>query len=228
MGKASKVLGLAAAGALMSGPFALFGAAPFVQPAYVELNAANFQKEIDGKRVDLYTIKNKRGMVVKITNFGARIEQVLVPDRHGKLGDVAQGYESLDQVMNGQASMGAFIGRYANRIGNGRFTLDGTDYQLAINDLSTPPAPPRQNTLHGGKKGSRFVVFDAKPLAENAVQMSILFKDGEEGFPGDLPVRVVYAVNENNELSITFEAKPTMSAVLPPLGTPWMGWQAKL
>jgi len=119
---------------------------------------------------------------------------------------VAQGYESLDQVMNGQASMGAFIGRYANRIGNGRFTLDGTDYQLAINDLSTPPAPPRQNTLHGGKKGSRFVVFDAKPLAENAVQMSILFKDGEEGFPGDLPVRVVYAVNENNELSITFEA----------------------
>jgi len=102
--------------------------------------------------------------------------------------------------------MGAFIGRYANRIGNGRFTLDGTDYQLAINDLSTPPAPPRQNTLHGGKKGSRFVVFDAKPLAENAVQMSILFKDGEEGFPGDLPVRVVYAVNENNELSITFEA----------------------
>ena len=206
MGKASKVLGLAAASALMSGPFALFGAAAFVQPAYVELNAANFQKEIDGKQVDLYTIKNKRGMVVKITNFGARIEQVLVPDRHGKLGDVAQGYESLDQVMNGQASMGAFIGRYANRIGNGRFTLDGTDYQLAINDLSTPPAPPRQNTLHGGKKGSRFVVFDAKPLAENAVQMSILFKDGEEGFPGDLPVRVVYAVNENNELSITFEA----------------------
>lgn len=180
-------------------------AAP-AQPPYAELRAVDFQKDVDGKKVDLYTIKNKKGMVVKITNYGARIEQILVPDRNGKLGDVAHGYETIDQVMGGQGSMGAFVGRYANRIGNGTFTLDGTEYKLAINDLSTPPAPPRQNTLHGGKKGSRFVVFDAKPLSDSSVQMTILFKDGEEGFPGDLPVRVVYSVTDNNELVVAYDA----------------------
>ena len=102
----------------------------------VELNAAAFQKEVDGKPVSLYTIKNKKGMVVKITNYGARVEQILVPDRNGKLGDVAQGYETIDQVMNGQGSMGAFIGRYANRIAEGKFSLDGVDYQITINDTA--------------------------------------------------------------------------------------------
>jgi len=199
MGKGSSAMGLATA-ALLSLP----GLA--AQPAYVTLDPANFQKEVDGKQVALYTIRNRRGMVVRITNYGARVEQVLVPDRKGRLGDVAQGYESIDQVMGGQGSMGAFIGRYANRIANGAFSLDGTDYKLAINDLSTPPAPPRQNTLHGGKKGSRFVVFDARQLSDSAVQMNILFKDGEEGFPGALPVKVVYAVSDRNELSISYEA----------------------
>ena len=145
--------------ALFAPPFALAAS-----PPYVELRAVDFQKEVDGKKVDLYTIKNGKGMAVRITNYGARVEQILVPDRNGKLGDVAQGYETIDQVIAGQGSMGAFIGRYANRIANGGFTLDGTDYKLAINDLSTPPAPPRQNTLHGGKKGSRFIPFDARQL----------------------------------------------------------------
>jgi len=99
---------------------------------------------VDGKPVDLYTIKNSKGMVVRITNYGARVEQILVPDRKGKLGDVALGYESLDQVMGGQGSLNAFIGRYANRIAKGQFTLDGQSYQLAINN------PP--NTLHGGER----------------------------------------------------------------------------
>ena len=208
MRKTTVMLSLCAANALLFVPHAVFAASKAsaaAQPAFVELRAVDFQKEVDGKKVDLYTIKNKKGMVVKITNYGARVEQVLVPDRHGKLADVAQGYETIDQVMAGQGSMGAFIGRYANRIANGAFTLDGVEYKLAINDLSTPPAAPRQNTLHGGKKGSRFVVFDAKQLSESAVEMSILFKDGEEGFPGDLPVRVVYSVNDNNEFSISYE-----------------------
>ena len=207
MKKATVLLSVCAASALTFMPHLVFAktAAP-AQAAYVELRPADFQKEVDGKQVGLYTIKNKKGMVVNITNYGARVEQILVPDRHGKLGDVAQGYETIDQVMAGQGSMGAFIGRYANRIGNGTFSLDGTEYKLAINDLSTPPAAPRQNTLHGGKKGSRFVVFDAKQLADNAVQMSILFKDGEEGFPGDLPVRVIYSVTDSNELVISYDA----------------------
>lgn len=175
-------------------------------PAYVELNAANFQKEVDGKPVGLYTIRNKNGMVVRITNYGAKIEQILVPDRHGKLGDVAQGYETIEQVIGGQGSMGAFIGRYANRIAAGKFTMDGVEYKLAINDISTDPKNPRENTLHGGKRGSRFIPFDAKQLSPASVQMSILFKDGEEGFPGDLPVRVVYTVTDDNELVITYDA----------------------
>lgn len=175
-------------------------------PGYVELHIANFQKEVDGKQVSLYTIKNKKSMLAKITNYGARVEQILVPDRNGRFGDVAQGYETIDQVMNGQGSMGAFIGRYANRIANGKFTLDGVEYKLAINDLATPPASPRQNTLHGGKKGSRFRVFDAIQLSESTVQMNILFHDGEEGFPGDLPVKVVYSVTDNNEFIITYDA----------------------
>ena len=207
MRKATIVLSLCAASAMLLAPYAVFAASKATPaPNYVELRDVDFQKEIDGKQVGLYTIKNKKGMVVKITNYGARVEQILVPDRAGKLGDVAQGYETIDQVLGGQGSMGAFIGRYANRIANGTFSLDGTEYKLAINDLSTPPAPPRQNTLHGGKKGSRFVVFDAKQLSDSTVQMTILFKDGEEGFPGDLPVKVVYSVTEANELVISYDA----------------------
>ena len=209
MRRKTALLSVCAASALLFAPHLVFAAAKAktaVPPAYTELRAVDFQKEVDGKQVDLYTIKNKKGMLVKITNFGARVEPVLVPDRNGKLGDVAQGYETIDQVMAGQGSMGAFIGRYANSIANGTFTLDGTEYKLAINDLSTPPAPPRQNTLHGGKKGSRFIVFDAKQLSDSAVQMSILFKDGEEGFPGDLPVRVIYSVTDNNEFVISYDA----------------------
>lgn len=170
-------------------------------PAYIELLRENFQKQVDDKQVDLYTIKNSRGMVVRITNYGAKVEQVLVPDRGGKLGDVVLGYDYLDGIINGQASMGAFIGRYANRIGGGTFTLDGVEYKLAINDS------PRPNTLHGGKKGSRFCVFDAKQVSDSAVEMAYTFKDGEEGFPGTLELKVLYSVNDKNELVIDYTAK---------------------
>ena len=208
MKKATAVIGTCIASVLMFAHDGVSAAtkADSGQPSYVELQRSAFQKEVDGKKVDLYTIQNKKGMVVKITNYGARVQQILVPDRNGKLGDVAQGYETIDQVMGGQGSMGAFIGRYANRIANGTFKLDGVEYKLAINDLSTPPAPPRENTLHGGKKGSRFIVFDAKQLSDSAVEMTILFKDGEEGFPGDLPLRVVYSVTDKNELVIDYDA----------------------
>lgn len=204
----STVLGLSALCALWAAPHAALAAdkPQGKAPAYVELRAADFQKEVDGKKVGLYTIKNKKGMIVRITNYGARVEQILVPDRNGRMGDVAQGYETIDQVMGGQGSMGAFIGRYANRIANGTFTLDGTEYKVGINDVAVPPAYPRQNSLHGGKKGSRFLVFDTRQLSDSAVQMSILFKDGEEGFPGDLPLRVIYSVTDDNELILSYDA----------------------
>lgn len=167
-------------------------------PPYATLRREAFRTEIDGRPVDLYTIRNRSGMEVRLTNYGARIEQVLVPDRAGRLGDVVQGYESIEQVRDGQASMGAFIGRFANRIAKGRFTLEGREHQLAINN------PP--NSLHGGEKGSRFRVFQARQLSPSSVEMTHVFEDGEENYPGTLPLRVVYTVTDDDELSIEYAA----------------------
>jgi len=163
------------------------------QQSCTELKREAFQTKIDGKDVDLYVIRNSQGMSVSITNYGARVEQILVKDRHGQLGDVVLGYDSIEAVLSGQGSMGAFIGRYANRIKNASFMLDGVRYVLS-------------GSSHGGEKGSRFRVFDATRLGDDAVQMSIVFHDGEEGFPGTLPLRVVYRVTEANELEITYQA----------------------
>jgi len=172
----------------------------------MELKRENYQKEIDGKKVDLYTLRNRNGMVVKITNWGAKVMQILVPDRNGQLGDVALGYDSIDTLQGGQGSMGAFVGRYANRIGQAKFTLNGQEYKLAANN--------GPNSLHGGAKGSRFQVFDAKQLDDASVVMSYTFKDGEENYPGTVPVRVKYSVTDNNEFVVDYDAvavdKPTV------------------
>ncbi len=172
----------------------------------MELKRESYQREVDGKKVDLYTLRNRKGMVVKITNWGAKVQQILVPDRNGVLGDVALGYDTLEQLQGGQASMGAFIGRYANRIAQAKFTLNGTEYKLAANN--------GPNTLHGGAKGSRFQVFDAKQVDDATVVMSYTFRDGEENFPGTVPVRVKYYVTDNNEFVMEYDAvavdKPTI------------------
>lgn len=167
-------------------------------PTVVELKRENFQKVIDGKPVDLYTLSNKNGVVIKVTNYGAKVEQILVPDRKGVFADIALGYENIDGVVNGQASMGAFIGRYANRIGASKFTLEGKEYQLAANN--------GPNSLHGGAKGSRFQVFNARQLSPSSVEFVYVFKDGEENYPGTLPVRVVYSLNDKNEFQIEWAA----------------------
>ena len=164
----------------------------------MELKREKYQKVIDGKKVDLFSIKNKNGMMVKITNWGAKVQQILVPDKDGELGDVALGYASIEQLQAGQSSMGAFIGRYANRIGQAKFTLNGREYKLAANSGS--------NSLHGGQKGSCFVVFEAKQIDDGSVQMTYVFKDGEENYPGTVPLRVVYAVNDKNEFTIAYDA----------------------
>ena len=184
----------------------VFGLSPaFAQQSggkYVELKRENFQKVIDDKQVDLYTIKNNKGMVVKFTNLGAKVQQILVPDKNGVLGDVAQGYDTIDKVVGGQGSMGAFIGRYSNRIGGGKFTLGGKEYKLIINDMDS-----RQNTLHGGKKGLRFNVLDARQLSDSSVEMSYTFKDGEENFPGTVALTLIYSVTDDNEFVIDYTAK---------------------
>jgi aldose 1-epimerase len=168
------------------------------QGGYIEPTSANYQKIVDGKQVDLYTIKNSKGMVVKITNYGAKIEQILVPDKAGKFADVVQGYESIDKAVDGQASMGAFVGRYANRIGNAKFTFEGKEYLLAKNN--------GENSLHGGQKGSRFCVYDAHQINDSMVEMFYTYKDGEENYPGKLTTRVLYEVTEDNALVVDYQA----------------------
>jgi len=174
----------------------------------VPLDPDRFRGDIDGKPVGLFTLRNQRGMVAGITSYGAKIEQLLVPDRDGLLDDVVLGYDSLDAVVNGSASMGAFVGRYAGRIENARFTLGGTGHVLTANNGS--------HCLHGGQKGSRFRVFDAVQRDDASVEMRHVFADGEEGFPGALALRLVYRVTEANELQLDYEAlaldKPTVAS----------------
>ena len=174
------------------------------RPAYVETKRDAFQKEIGGKKTDLYTLRTSTGMVVKITNQGGKIVQILVPDKENRLGDVVLGYETIDQYVAGRASFGAIIGRFANRIAKGRFTLDGREYQLPINN--------GPNHLHGGR-GTQFLVLDARQLDDRTLELTYTFKDSEEGYPGNTSLRVVYAVTDDQELRISYEAvtdKPTV------------------
>lgn len=163
-----------------------------------ELDANRFRTTIDGQPVRLYTLRNGNGMVVKITNYGAKVEQILVPDRNGEFGDVALGYDSIDAVVAGQPSMGAFIGRFANRIRDARFELNGALVSLTVN--------AGQHSLHGGTRGSRFRVFAARQIDDGRLELMYVFADGEEGYPGTLPVRVVYSVTEENALRMEWSA----------------------
>lgn len=172
---------------------------------YTILKREAFQTEVNGKMADLYTLTNKNGMIAKITTYGGKLIQLLVPDRNGKLGDVVLGYDTLQQTIDGQGSMGATVGRYANRIGKGQFSLDGTEYQLSLNN--------GPNHLHGGIMGTRFQVFDAMQPDPRTLQLFYYFKDGEEGYPGNCLMRSVYTLTDSNELVVVYDAvtdKPTI------------------
>jgi aldose 1-epimerase len=160
----------------------------------MELAPSRFEGVLDGWRVSLYVLRNATGMTACITNYGAKIEQLLVPDNTGKLRDVMLGYDSLEAVVHGAPSVGAFIGRYAGRIAHARFTLDGYTHALSANN--------GPHSLHGGLRGSRFRVFDAIQRNASSVEMSRVFEDGEEGFPGTLALRLMYSLTDANELVI--------------------------
>ena len=172
------------------------------------LDPKQFEGVVDGKPVALYTLRNASGMVCCITNLGAKIAQLLVADRNGQLGDVVLGYDSLEGVMSGAASMGAFIGRYAGRIDNAAFTLDGVHHQLTANN--------GPHCLHGGVKGSRYRVFDAVQYNPSSVEMRYVFADREEGFLGTLALSLMYSLTDANELVLDYEAtaldKPTVAS----------------
>jgi aldose 1-epimerase len=168
-----------------------------------------FGKTTDGKPVDLYLLKNKNGVEVAITTYGGAVVSLKVPDRNGKVGDVVLGYDSVDGYVSDKSYFGAIIGRYGNRIGHAQFTLDGKTYTLAKNN--------GENSLHGGIKGFNKAVWAAKEIpAKNgqALELTYLSKDGEEGFPGNLQVRVVYTLTDSNELKIEYFATADKKTVV--------------
>jgi aldose 1-epimerase len=166
-----------------------------------------FGRTADGTAVDLYTLKNKNGVEARITNYGGIVVSLNVPDRKGAFGDVVLGYDSLSSYVANNPFFGCLVGRYGNRIAKGYFKLDGVEYKLAINN--------GPNHLHGGLKGFDKAVWKAEPVTgeESAgVRLSYLSTDGEEGYPGNLAVTVVYTLTDSNTLKIDYSAttdKPT-------------------
>jgi aldose 1-epimerase len=160
-----------------------------------------FGKTPDGKAVDLYTLTNSKGLETRIMTYGGIVVSLKTPDRNGKMGDITLGYDDLAAYVKNNPYFGALIGRYGNRIGKGIFTLNGRKYTLAVNN--------GKNHLHGGVKGFDKVVWKAKPLraADGAgLRLTYLSRDGEEGYPGNLAVTVVYRLTNDNELKIDYSA----------------------
>ena len=163
----------------------------------------------DGKEVDLYTLRNAKGAVAKIMTYGGIVTSLKVPDKDGKLVDIVLGYDNLDAYVTNSPYFGALIGRYGNRIGAGKFTLNGTTYTLATNN--------GPNHLHGGLKGFDKRVWSAHPLkCEGGVALQLNYRsvDGEEGYPGNLDVKAVYTLTDENELKVTFVAKTDKDTVV--------------
>ena len=171
------------------------------------ISAKSFEKEIDGKPVHLFSLKNKSGSKALVTNFGGRLIGLFVPDKEGKLVDVVAGFDSIEGYQKStEPYFGATIGRYGNRIAKGRFTLDGKAYQIFTNN--------GVNMLHGGKKGYQDVVWDAKQTDGQTLELRYFSKDMEEGFPGNLDITVTYTLTDDNALKISYKATTDKNTVV--------------
>ena len=170
------------------------------------LMKSNFVSEVQGKPTALYVLKNQNGAEACVTNWGGRLVSVMVPDKDGKMTDVVLGYDNIQQyVDNPNNNYGGLIGRYGNRIANGKFSLDGVEYHLPQNNNG--------HCLHGGPDGYHTVVWDAKQVNDQSVELTYLSKDGEAGFPGNLNLKVTYTLTNDNAVDIKYEAttdKPTV------------------
>ncbi|HUV00581.1 MAG TPA: aldose epimerase family protein [Bacteroidales bacterium] len=161
----------------------------------------------NGKQVSLYTLKNKNGLIVQVTNYGAIIVSIYIPDRNGRMADIVQGYDTINEYITGNAPyMGAVCGRCANRIAKGKFSLLGKEYSLAVNN--------GPNHLHGGITGFNKVVWDVVNSSSSSVQMEYLSVDGEEGYPGNLRVSVTYSLTDENELRLDYLASTDETTVV--------------
>lgn len=170
------------------------------------LQQETYGKMPDGTEVKIFTLTNKNGLKARVTEYGAILVSMETPDKSGKSADITHGYDTLDGWLTNTSYFGATVGRFGNRIANGKFTLDGKEYTLETNN--DPGGIPCH--LHGGIKGFDKVLWSGKPVGENGVEFTYVSKDGEEGYPGNLTVKVIYSLNDDNELK--WEAKATTDA----------------
>lgn len=165
--------------------------------------------KVNGKEVSLFTLVNQAGMTVKVINYGGIITSILVPDQKGKTADVVLGFNNLDEYLQENPFIGALIGRYGNRIANGRFVLNGQEYRLAVNDGA--------HHLHGGVVGFHKVIWQAKEVQKEdsiGVELTYLAEDGEEGYPGNMSITVTYLLTKESELVINYMATTDQPTVV--------------
>ena len=170
------------------------------------IDAANFNKEVDGKQVSLYTLQNG-DVTMQVTNYGGRVVALWTPDKRGSYEDITLGYDCIDKYLDnpGERYLGAVVGRCANRIANGTFTLNDSVYHLVQND--------GKNTLHGGAIGTDRVVWDVLSVNDTCLVMHTVLPDGQDGFPGNLDITMTYTLTSQNEFRIDYAAttdKPTL------------------
>lgn len=168
---------------------------------------SNFQTVIEGDSTDLYVLKNAAGMEVCITNFGGRIVSVMVPDKNGKMQDVVLGFDSIADYINVPSDFGATIGRYANRINQGRIVIDGDTIQLPQNNFG--------HCLHGGPQGWQYKVFqNVNQLNDSTLEMTLFSPDNDQNFPGNVTAKVTFALTADNAIDMTFEATTDKKTVI--------------
>ena len=170
------------------------------------LNPQDFQTEVNGKQTQLYTLTNANGMEVCITNFGGRIVSVMVPDKTGEMKDVVLGFDSIGDYINTPSDFGAAIGRYANRINQGKFVLDGDTVKLPQNNYG--------HCLHGGPTGWQYQVYTGQQLNDSTLQLTMQSPDGDNNFPGNVTAHVTYTLKSNNSIDIQYDATTDKKTVI--------------
>jgi len=172
------------------------------------LKASAFQSTIDGKETNLYRLRNESGMEVYVTNYGAVIPAILVPDKDGKMGDVVLGFDNVKSYVGVDPSFGTVVGRYGNRIEDGKFELNGKIYEIPINDTRN------HNALHGGTKGFSEMIYETEGVSNNSITLHQVSPDGDMGFPGNLSVSVTYTLTDDNSLEVVYRAATDAPTVI--------------
>ena len=170
------------------------------------LNPENFQTTVNNAQTGLYKLKNANGMEVCVTNFGGRIVSIMVPDKNGVMKDVVLGFDSIADYIHVPSDFGASIGRYANRINQGRFVLDGDTVQLPVNNFG--------HCLHGGPEGWQYQVYDARQIDDTTLELTIQSPDGDQNFPGNVTAKVLYKLTDDNAIDIKYTATTDKKTII--------------